>query len=306
MAKVIIGIHGLGNKPDKATLTEWWKLSLEEGLKIYGINTELPEFKMAYWADIIYPMPYDSSISDTKNPLFIAEKYTPAYNGFKSGNHIWLKKTLRILGKQLNRIFLTENYALKYPHIQDYILGKYFRELDVYYAEECNEEDKDACILKNQIKQRLVDVLDQHKNDKVMLIGHSMGSIIAFDVLSFVAPCTRIHTFITMGSPLGLPMVVSKIASQYKQNPNGRREMISPPGVYGNWFNLSDVTDKITLNYKLSRNYKFNKFAVKARDFSVINDYHSESGEHNPHKSFGYLRSSQMARIVKDFMMDEE
>ena len=33
MAKVIIGIHGLGNKPPKDILEKWWKLSIEEGFK---------------------------------------------------------------------------------------------------------------------------------------------------------------------------------------------------------------------------------------------------------------------------------
>jgi hypothetical protein len=305
MAKVIIGIHGLGNKPNKDTLTEWWKTSLKEGFKIHGIKTELPDFKMAYWADIIYPHPYDLAIIDPDNPLFLGEKYTLARQGFLPGKHTQLRKALRWLGNQLNRIFLTEDFTLRYAHLQEYILEKYFRELDVYYADELNEKDKDAIILRNKIIQRLTDLLIQHKDDKIMLIAHSMGSIIAFDVLRFIAPCTRIHTLITMGSPLGLPMVVSKIASRYKAGPDGNHQMVSPPGIYGNWFNISDVTDKISLNYKLSRHYKFNKFAVKPRDFNVINDYHNELGEHNPHKSFGYLRSKQMVRFIQDFMMDE-
>ena len=40
MARVIIGVHGLGNKPDKDTLYEWWRLSMMEGIhnfpKSYG------------------------------------------------------------------------------------------------------------------------------------------------------------------------------------------------------------------------------------------------------------------------------
>ena len=71
-----------------------------------------------------------------------------------------------------------------------------------------------------------------------------MGSIIAFDVLSFFAPQSKIHTFITIGSPLGLPLVISKIAAQYKNKPSGRKEMVNPPGLYGNWFNFSDVLVK--------------------------------------------------------------
>ena len=44
MSKIIIGIHGLGNKSRKALLEEWWKASIEEGLINIGktnINYEL-------------------------------------------------------------------------------------------------------------------------------------------------------------------------------------------------------------------------------------------------------------------------
>ncbi len=30
MGKIIIGIHGLANKPDAGTLQEWWKDSITE------------------------------------------------------------------------------------------------------------------------------------------------------------------------------------------------------------------------------------------------------------------------------------
>ena len=33
MPDIIIGIHGLANKPNKKTLEDWWKKSILEGLK---------------------------------------------------------------------------------------------------------------------------------------------------------------------------------------------------------------------------------------------------------------------------------
>jgi hypothetical protein len=33
MAKIIIGIHGLWNKPPKKNLNAWWKASIFEGIK---------------------------------------------------------------------------------------------------------------------------------------------------------------------------------------------------------------------------------------------------------------------------------
>ena len=55
MAKVIIGIHGLANKPPKAKLTQWWKKSIVEGLKK---NKHMADprftFRMVYWAKLLY------------------------------------------------------------------------------------------------------------------------------------------------------------------------------------------------------------------------------------------------------------
>ena len=39
MSKVIIGIHGLANKPKETLLTSYWKTSIEEGLRDLSIDT---------------------------------------------------------------------------------------------------------------------------------------------------------------------------------------------------------------------------------------------------------------------------
>jgi len=35
MGKIIIGIHGLGNKPSRKIRKEWWRQSIEEGRQKY-------------------------------------------------------------------------------------------------------------------------------------------------------------------------------------------------------------------------------------------------------------------------------
>ena len=64
MACVIIGIHGLGNKPPKKQLEHWWKLAMMEGLKTHGFHTKLPNFELVYWADILNERPLSESEKD--------------------------------------------------------------------------------------------------------------------------------------------------------------------------------------------------------------------------------------------------
>ena len=53
MSKIIIGIHGLGNKPSRAILKEWWQKSIAEGLNKYNYPINQFEFELVYWADIL-------------------------------------------------------------------------------------------------------------------------------------------------------------------------------------------------------------------------------------------------------------
>jgi len=69
MRKVIIGIHGLRNKPPRPLLAEWWRKSIEEGFHV--LNKPVPdfEFEMAYWANCIHPDAQDPAIEDSHNPV---------------------------------------------------------------------------------------------------------------------------------------------------------------------------------------------------------------------------------------------
>jgi len=34
----------------------------------------------------------------------------------------------------------------------------------------------------------------------------------------------------------------------------------------------------------------------------VVNEYHNHESRHNPHKSYGYLRTKELARVLEDFL----
>jgi len=49
---IIIGVHGLLNKPPKETLEKWWSESINEGLYRNNNSASYPSFKLVYWADV--------------------------------------------------------------------------------------------------------------------------------------------------------------------------------------------------------------------------------------------------------------
>ncbi|HJN05585.1 MAG TPA: hypothetical protein QF480_03115 [Bacteroidales bacterium] len=305
MANVIIGIHGLGNKPPKKTLEKWWKLAMIEGLQTYNYHSTLPKFELVYWADIMYEELQSVAEKDEGSPLFLKEKYVVAPGDFPIENHNTRKKIVDFLGKQLNSIFLNKDLSLNYSFIADAIVSKFFKDLEIYYTEDCPDDDDRLCKAQDLIKNRLIQVLKKYKSDRIMLISHSMGSIVAFDVLSFHALNTPVHTFITTGSPLGLPVVISKIAAEKKQKLPDENTMLTPPNVTKNWYNFSDILDRVAFNYKLTDDFMENKYRVIPIDFLVVNNYEI-NGKRNPHKSYGYLRTPEFSNILNDFIQTEK
>ncbi|WP_346860504.1 hypothetical protein [uncultured Draconibacterium sp.] len=301
MAKVIIGIHGLGNKPSKEILEKWWRMAIEEGLIKAGHQIKPFIFELVYWADLMYEKPLDLEISDKDSPYYLLQKYMPGPEILFGEDHPKRKKILDFLTKQLDSIFLNEDFSLNYTYLTDTILQRYFKDLDIYYKEKCKDEDAQKCEIKKVIRQRTKTILEKYKKDEIVLIGHSMGSIIAYDVLSFSEPATPVNTFITIGSPLGIPIVKSKIAKELEQNHFNKTQLTTPPSVFKNWFNFSDIEDKVAIDYQLGDDFAENKLHVKPIDFEVYNDY-TINGERNPHKSYGYLRTPKFSEKINEFL----
>ena len=146
------------------------------------------------------------------------------------------------------------------------------------------------------IRQRLVDVLRRMPGEdhKVMLIAHSMGSLIAYDVLKEAArilPELRITHLVTAGSPLGLVDVKEIVAGPQRV-----------PECVERWSNLADPRDWVARwDTLLSDEYPPNGKGVAISDRLVVNGYICPSGKCNPHKIFGYLRTPEMSDLVAEF-----
>lgn len=303
MANVIIGIHGLGNKPPREVLENWWKMALQEGLAAKKFNTSLPKFELVYWADILYEKPLSENENEDSH-YFLDEIYVQAPKEFQFEDHSTRRKVIDFMGKQIKRLLLNKDYSLNYSGITDAILEKYFKDLDAYYSNDTLNKNCETCKTKELINQRLIQVLEKNRKNNIFLIAHSMGSIIAFEVLKFAKPEIPIHTLATIGSPLGLPPVISKIADEQKQYKTEKINMATPDSIFRNWFNFSDILDKVAFDYKLADDFTENQNGIKPMDFLVINNYEI-NGKRNSHKSFGYLRTPDFSTVLNNFILSE-
>ncbi len=301
MAKVIIAIHGLRNKPPREILRKWGLMAIQEGVDNAGYDVKLPEFELVYWADILYDKPLSPDETDKESPYYLDEIYNKEEKNLHQDNHPVRLKIINFLKQLANIIFLKDDYQLRYPFLSKNFIHSNFRELEVYFTEDCDNNESDDCKAKNQINNRLVDVLRKHRNDEIFLVAHSMGSIIAFDVLSFFAKDIKVDTFVTIGSPLGAPFVISRIAKSSKRRNQGHIKLETPECITQYWYNFSDIMDNIALDYELANDFKKNSKGVKVVDKFVTNTY-KMNGISNPHKSYGYLRTPEFIKVLVEFI----
>lgn len=296
MTKVVIGIHGLANKPARAVHRQGWIKSIHEGLAKNTAHVsppiqtfEVERFDDVYWADLMYPAPRD------------VEPYAEAKPG---GLKLYKDKHLDDLRAQLQGglgwIADKVKGTLGFDAVADVVLEAKLKDLAFYYDDARTIADRNAAQRKARevLQEELINAMLPHKGKDIMLVGHSMGSIIAYDVcrrLGREDSSWRVHHLVTLGSPLGLPHVKLKAEEFFKAGVYGDACLRTPTIVSGSWINFADPKDPVAFDTHLNDDFAPNAGGVQVRDDLILNDY-EWNGKANRHKIFGYLRAPEFSR----------
>ena len=304
MKKIIIGIHGLKNKPEKSLLENWWIRSIQEGLEVNDFKQIPFDFELVYWADLEYEKPLDPAIKDQNDPLFLKNPYVPfSYTVSKETDRQSKRRILDILETGMDKLFLQEIGFGGLDKIADIAIHAMFSDLDAYYHGNCKLRKELKA--REAFRHRLSVVLKKYPKHEILLIAHSMGSIISYDVLIQIISNQKIDTFITLGSPLGLPVIIKKILQEQIEKIRPDSKPITPENITRKWLNFSDLDDKVALNYNLSDDYAENSRNIKPIDNIVENQY-EYNGQNNPHNVYGYLRTPEVAQEIFEFLSRRE
>jgi hypothetical protein len=284
----------LDNKPERTLLEQWWQKAIKEGLERVGYAGKLPVFELVYWADIVYPKPLDM-----EDPYFADDVYTRSPDVVDyHGSQIILTA---LLSKGLRKLWNVIQGTKASQHTSEWIdplVKKYFTEVDIYLF------NRDTAG-RNRIRNRLLEVLYRYRNDDILVIGHSMGSVIAYDVLFTEAESFSINTLVTMGSPLGFYYIAEKLARAYDLPVTWPVRLPTPKSIEKRWFNFYDPADVIALRHNLMEVFTANARGVAPIDCRVVNDYMNR-GERNPHNIFGYLRAKEFSKLLVTFIQEPE
>jgi hypothetical protein len=147
--------------------------------------------------------------------------------------------------------------------------------------------------------------------NKVMLIAHGTGCIVAWDVLWQMshdpvhAPRYRtlkIDQWLTLGAPLGDTTVRRQLLGA---DAKGRERY--PANVLA-WHNVSAEDDYLCHDHTLADDFRE---MLELRVVSAIRDYHVYNlavryGRSNPHSSVGYLIHPRVTQIIADWLRSDE
>ena len=313
MPNVIVGIHGLANKPERKVLADWWEKSIREGLaKNCSIQNAQFNFHMVYWADLLYRCPQHHDKNRDFDGFYTDQVYREAAPGalkkYEGGVLEGVRATLLgIAGAGIDALRRLRPMAEFDARVLRKI--KQVRDLALYYDENRKIPDRAGQmrqarhVLMDELKSALLPPEEQQiEGQQIMVIAHSMGSIIAYDVLRDIGrerPAFAVAHFVTIGSPLGLSAVKDHV---YKERSYAPVRVRTPTIVTKRWVNYADRDDLVAIDKRLRDDYRPNDRGVRVEDDLVLNDYVNPDGKRNAHKSYGYLRTPELSEHIRHFI----
>ena len=103
--------------------------------------------------------------------------------------------------------------------------------------------------IRGKVRERVVNSISEETR---VLVGHSLGSVIAYEVLAS-GVCAHVRRFVSLGSPLGIPNLVFD-----RLDPAPCAGWGAWPGRLGAWINISDMGDVVALEKTLAQRFRGN------------------------------------------------
>ena len=157
-----------------------------------------------------------------------------------------------------------------------------------------------ACDIRDILKQQLRKKLNN--NERVLLIAHSMGSVIAYDALWELSHLEHVEgkvDLLTLGSPLGLNYVQRRLMG------NRYAGIKKYPTNIRSWINVSAVGDITSLDRTFADDY-YEMLELGIIDNiedhcdGIYNFFHNDEGL-NCHRSYGYLVNPAVGKVISDW-----
>ena len=284
-----IVVHGIRRKPKPSFLRESCQFYLSQSS---GIDLDLDQVRLAYWADLAGHQEINDDRGQLKRFSF-GERITLGGLGLARRfviDHVEARLAALLARKEEpDAGFVVQRLAEVIPMLQDAlaadVMRAFIKDVHAYFHAGIREP----------IKDRLREQLDRvPAGSRVGLISHSMGTVIALDVL-LSSPGRTVDWLLTLGSPLGFSAVQSQLGVR-AQDIQALRDRVPQ------WDNVSDPVDPVCFDEDLADDYA----AARPNDHGIHNEFAYSSGKRNHHGLYGYLGHSEVGDMVQAFLEDED
>ena len=292
--KNIIFVPGKNPKPDpNAHKKVLWR-SMLEGIRrsepelVSDVEGHADDFKLIAWNYLYYHERKDIS-KDLPWIDALINKHGPTAEDIRETN-TWQRK--------LAKFFFSAGDM--FPFVIP-LLPKIIRQIAHETRRYFKNEGNVACEVRELLKQELRPMLAA--GEKILLIGHSLGSVIAYDTLWELSRLEqlsgKVDLFLTLGSPLGMNYVQRRLMGA------GQKGKQQYPNNICHWVNISAVGDITALDREFRDDFSHMLEyglidSIEDHSEAIYNFFRNEEGL-NVHRSYGYLVNPAVGYIISDW-----
>ncbi len=326
MAQRIIVIHGRHTKPAKAPHAELLKKSLISGLsrvdkaKAKKVQSGKIPVEFVYYGDVNNELlstklkirkTLSAKDPDCANaPCLPHEGYQEAIDRLgefskfsKSAYHKTLKenKDFRWLDDAA-RAFSTLTAIASASRLNMKVIAKATEDMGAYLL---------TRKVGSKVRQRLQEPLKAAilRGDDICLISHSMGCMVAYDVMwkfsqmseysDVQASGNKVNLWMTLGCPLGEAGVKRNL-----YDGDERKSDKHPRKIIKDWVNVAAKDDFVAHDSSMKDDYRgmlTNGYIDSITDKKIYNCF-AYKGKSNPHKSYGYLAHTYVGMRIAEWI----
>lgn len=291
--KQIIYVPGKNPKPEAAQHRGLLWRTLVEGVRradraVAGtLQASYEQFHLVSWNYVYYHV-YKDITKDIPWIDALINKHGPTEQDIRDAHswNIWLSRFLLTLADHIPLLIRLLPEAVRSTA----------HEVDRYF----NNTDDAARKIRDLLKQTLRPMLEQQGD--VLLIGHSLGSVIAYDTLWELSHQEGVKgkvDFLTIGSPMGMHYIQRRLLGM---NGHGKK---SYPDLIRRWINFSAEGDVAALNQNFNESFHAMLElglveSIEDHCHGIYNFFRSDAGL-NCHRSYGYMVNPAVGSIIADW-----
>lgn len=334
MGKRIIIIHGRSTKPAKARHAALISEALRQGLarvdaaKADKVTNGSIGVDIVYYGDINNRILADTSAKhrnaltevdpDCANvPCLPFQGYTDALEAIQTVKRFDKRAYRKVLASN-NDLQFVDDAARAVSTLASILSATFLNEVAIKIA----TTDMGAYLMRravgSAVRERLQTPLQKSlmRGDDICLVSHSMGCMVAYDVLWKFSRMSeyrdvrqngnRIANWIALGSPLGEAGVKANL---YDADERAHKDGTDkhPKEIVGHWHNIAAIDDFISHDATMRDDYRdmlrFD-YVDSIKDHQIYNCW-AMDGKSNPHNFYGYLVHPKTAGLIADWIGDE-